>query len=149
MVARRATELNLNFAEAHVILGFALVLCGDLEGAMAACNQAERANPRDTRGSWLYDTLGHTYFFLGEYEKAIEVSEKALHQEGRKVGPYVTLACAHAQLGHQKEAKKYIDELIKFVPRYSLRALRKNPMFVDPELVEKLVDSMQLAGLPE
>ncbi len=149
MVARRATELNPNFAEAHVILGVALVFCGDLEGALAACHQAERSNPRDTRGSWLYSALGHTYFFLGEYEKAIEVSEKQLHLERNLVGAYVTLACAHAQLRHQKEAKQYVDELIKHVPRYSLRALRKNPMFVDPDLVDKLVESMELAGLPE
>jgi len=149
MIARRAIELNPNFAEAHVILGFALVLCGDLEGAMAACHKAERSNPRDTRESWLYDTLGHIYFFFGEYEKAIEVSEKQLHQERNLVGAYVTLACAHAQLGHQQEAKQYIGQLIKHVPRYSLRAVRKNPMFVDPELVSNLIESLELAGLPE
>lgn len=77
------------------------------------------------------------------------MAEKQLHQERSHVGAYVTLACAHAQLRHQKEAKQYIDELIKHVPRYSLRALRKNPMFVDPELVDKLIESMELAGLPE
>ena len=149
MVARHATELNPNFAEAHVVLGFALVFCGDLEGAFTACRKAERANPRDTRGSWLYDTLGWIYFFRGDYEKAIELSEKQLHQELNMVGAYVTLASAHAQLGHKQEAKQYIDALIEYIPRYSLRALRKNPMFIDPELIDKLVESMRLAGLPE
>lgn len=148
-IARRATELNPNAAEAHVILGFALVLCGDLDGALAACHQAQRSNPRETRGSWLYDTLGHAYFFRGNYQEAIDVSEKALHQEGRHIGPLVTLACAHAQLGQQKEAKHYIDELIKHVPRYSLRAVRKNPMFVDPALADIIIESLELAGLPE
>jgi adenylate cyclase len=150
MVARRATELNPNYAGAHVILGFALVFCGDLEGALAACHQAERSNPRDTRGSWLYNTFGHAYFHLGEYEKAIEVAEKCLHRHERGlVGAYVVLACAHAQLGDQMQAKQYIDELIKHVPRYSLRAVRKNPMFVDPQLVDNLIESLELAGLPE
>jgi TolB-like protein/class 3 adenylate cyclase/Tfp pilus assembly protein PilF len=149
MVARRATELNPNFAEAHVTLGHALVLCGDLEGSLAACRRAERSNPRDTRGSWLLNTLGHAYFFLGEYDKAIEVSEKALLQERSFIGSYVTLACTYAQLGREIDAKRYIDELLEYIPRYSLRALRKNPMFVDPELVNKLVKSMELAGLPE
>jgi adenylate cyclase len=50
--------------------------------------------------------------------------------------------------GHA-EAKHYVDELLKHIPRYSLRALRENPFFVAPELIEELVDSMRLAGLPE
>jgi adenylate cyclase len=148
-VARRAIELNPNFAEAYAILGHALVLCGDLEGGLAACHQAERSSPRDSRGSWLYDTMGHAYFFLGEYEKAIEVSKKSHHQDPSIIGNLVTLACAYAQLGREEEGRHYVDELVAYIPRYSLRALRKNPMFVDPELIDKLVASMRLAGLPE
>jgi adenylate cyclase len=148
-VARRATELNPNFAHGHVALGFALVLCGDFDAALDACHKAERANPRDTRGSWLYDTLGWIHFFRGEYEKAIDLSEKQLRQELNLIGAYVTLACAHAQLGHETEASQCVDALIEHVPRYRLRALRKNPMFVDPDAAKKIVDSMELAGLPE
>ena len=32
-------------------------------------------------------------------------------------------------------------------PRFSLNAVRKNPMFVDPDVVEELIDSLRLAGL--
>lgn len=148
-IAKRAVELNPNFSEAHVTLAHALMYIGDLQGCLAECEIAERSNPRDTRGSWLSNTLGHAYFFLGDYDKAIEISETGLLEERSLVGTYVTLACAHAQLGHSQEARYYIDELLKVVPRYSLRALRKNPMFVHPDLVQKLVDSMELAGLPE
>lgn len=148
-VASHATELNPNFSKGHDVLGLALVFCGDTEGAMTACRKAERADPRDTRGSWLQDVLGWTYFFRGEYEKAIETSEKQLRRELNLLGALVTLACAHAQLGHKLEAKQHIDEILEYVPRYSLRALRKNPMFVDSNFVNKLVESMELAGLPE
>ena len=116
---------------------------------MAACHRAERSSPRDTRGSWLYDAMGHAYFFLGDYEQAIEVSRKGLHQDPSLYGALVTLACTYAQQGREVEAKHYVDELLRFIPRYTLRALRKNPMFVDPELIDKLVESMRLAGLPE
>jgi hypothetical protein len=61
----------------------------------------------------------------------------------------VTLACANAQLGRLEEAQQAIDRLVTYIPGYSLRALRKNPMFSDPEFVEKLVGSMEIAGLPE
>ena len=148
-VAQRAIELNPNYAEAYAVLGLALILCGDLEGGLRACHKAERGNPRDSRGTWLYDAMGHGYFFLGEYDKAIEVSKKGLHQDPALFGALVTLACAYAQIGRKEEAKHYVDELLVQIPRYSLRALRKNPMIVDPKLVERLIDSMLLAGLPE
>src|SRR5215813_5676880 len=148
-VARTAIDLNPNFAAAYVALGHGLVFCGDLEGALAACRTAERASPRDSRGTWLYSTMGHAYFFLGDYEKAIEASKKGLHQDPSAFGALVVLACTYAQLGRKDEAQHYVDELLRHIPRYSLRALRKNPMFVAPDLIEKLVDSMRLAGLPE
>jgi hypothetical protein len=39
--------------------------------------------------------------------------------------------------------------LLRYIPRFNLGALRKNPMFVHPELIDKLVEGMRLAGLPE
>lgn len=148
-VARRAIDLNQNYADAYAVLGHALIFCGDLEGGLAACHRAKRSNPRDSRGSWLYDAMGHAYFFLGDYDKAIEVSKTGLHQDPSVFGNLVTLACTYAQLGRREEARHYVDELLRYIPRYSLRALSKNPMFVDPELVDRLVESMRLAGLPE
>jgi tetratricopeptide (TPR) repeat protein len=130
-------------------LGFALVFCGDLEGSLAACRQAQRGNPRDSRRSSLHGAMGHAYFMLGDYEKAIEVSKKGLNEEPSLYGSLVTLACSYAQLGRKEEARQYVDELLRLIPRYTLRALRKHPMFVKRELIERLIDSMRLAGLPE
>ena len=148
-VAQRAIELNSNYAEAYAVLGHALVFRGDLEGGLAACQRAERGSPRDSRGTWLYDAMGHAYFFLGDYEKAIEVSKKGLHQDPALFGALVTLACSYARQGRAKEAKHYVDELLRQIPRYSLRALRKNPMFVDPKMADDLIECMRLAGLPD
>jgi adenylate cyclase len=148
-VAQRAIDLNPNFMEAYATLGYALVFCGDLDGGLAVCDRAERGSPRDSRGTWLYDAIGWVHFFRGDYQKAIEVSKKGLHQDPSLFGAIVTLACTYAQLGREAEAKHYVDELLRHIPRYTLRALRKNPMFVDPELIDRLVESMRLAGLPE
>ena len=127
----------------------ALALCGDLEGSLAACRQAQRGNPRDSRRSLLYDAMGHAYFMLGDYTKAIEVSEKGLNEEPSLYGALITLACSHAQLGRTEKARQYVDQLLRLIPRYTLSALRRHPMFVKRELIERLIDSMRLAGLPE
>ena len=64
-------------------------------------------------------------------------------------GALVTLAGSYALLGSEVDARRAIDELLHSIPRYNLRALRKNPMFVRPDHIEKLVEGMRLAGLPE
>jgi len=148
-VAQHAIDLNPNFAEAYSVLGHALIFCGQIEKGLIACQRAERGSPRDSRGTWLYDAMGHAYFFLGDYDKAIEVSKRGLHQDPSLFGALVTLACTYARLGRKEEARHYINELQRHIPRYSLSALRKNPMFVDAGLIETLIDSMRLAGLPE
>jgi adenylate cyclase len=147
--ARRAIALNPNYAEAQTALGLALVFCGDLEGSLAACHRAQRSNPRDSRCSHLCDAMGHAYFMLGDYEQAIEVSKKGLNEDPSIYGALVTLACSYAQLGRKEEARQYVNELLRLIPRYTLRALRKHPMFAKPDLIEKLVESMRMAGLPE
>jgi adenylate cyclase len=147
--ARRAIDLNPNHAEAYAILALALVFYGDMEACLAACQQSARSNPRDARGSLLYDAMGHAYFMLGDYEQAIEVSKKGYHQDPSVYGQTVTLAASYARLGKKVEAKHYIDELLQFIPRMNLRTLRKNPMFIRPKHIEKLVEGMRLAGLPE
>ena len=149
VAAKRAIDLNPNYAEAYATLGLALTFFGELEEGLAACRKAERCNPRDTRGSRLYDAMGHAYFMLSDYEQAIEVSKKCFHQDPSCFGALVTLAGSYAYLGREVEAKHYIDELLRLVPRYSLRAIRKNPMFVRSEHIDKLVEGMRLAGLPE
>ena len=56
----------------------------------------------------------------------------------------VTLAASYARMGNLVEAKYYIGELLRFTPRMSHRALRKNPMFIRPEQIEKLVEGIRL-----
>ena len=80
---------------------------------------------------------------------AIDVSQRALQQDPSLFGALVTLACANAQLGNDKDAQDAVHRLRAYIPGYSLSAVRKNPMFNDQMYVEKLVKSLQLAGLPE
>ena len=86
---------------------------------------------------------------LGDYQKSIEYSLKGRQQDPYAIGALLSLAGSYAYLGNKDEARRYVDELMRLVPRFTLRALAKNPMFAKPELVDKLVDSMRLAGLRE
>ncbi len=80
---------------------------------------------------------------------AVEVSKKGLFLDPSLFGAHVTLAVSYARLERGEDAKRSVDALLRYIPRFNLRALRKNPMFVHPELIDKLVEGMRLAGLPE
>jgi hypothetical protein len=88
-------------------------------------------------------------FFSVIMRKQSKYQKNALHQDPSVFGALVTLACTYAQLGREEKAKHYVDELLRLIPRFTLHALRRNPMFVRPEYIDKLVESMSLAGLPE
>lgn len=77
------------------------------------------------------------------------MSKKGLHEFQTNYGSMVILAVSHAYLGHEAEARSYVDDLLRLIPRFTLTALRKNPMFIRPEHIERLVEGMRLAGLPE
>ena len=59
--------------------------------------------------------------------------------DGRIVKPWV----------RKDEAQEAIDRLTAYIPGFTLKAVRKNPMLSDPAFVEKLLDSLSLAGLQE
>jgi len=68
---------------------------------------------------------------------------------GRELPQYKRMQSDPAKLGRETEANCSIDELLRLTPRYSLRALRQTSMYARPEHIDKLVESMRLAGLPE
>jgi adenylate cyclase len=148
-VARQAIELNPSFGEAHGLLGNSLMVCGQMEEALEACRIAESSKPRDSRGTWLLSSIAWCHYFLGDFEKAVEAAKMGLRRDPSIYGALVTLACANARLGRMVEAKRAVDRLLQEIPRYSLRAVRKNPMFLDPEDIENLLEGLRLAGLPE
>ena len=72
----RAIELNPNGAEAHVHLGFILILSDETELAIKLLKRAFRLNPIPS--PHYYSILAMAYRNNGQYEKAIELSEKGL-----------------------------------------------------------------------
>ncbi len=110
-----------------------------------------RAHPIDPAPSWKSKISGCSVGKPKPPETLLLncVIDRGAYEDPSIYGAIVTLAGSYAQLGRKEEARRYVDELLRLTPRYTLRALRKNPVFVHPELIDKLVESMRLAGLPE
>lgn len=110
--ARRATDLNGNFAPGYFALAVASCFAGQLDDALVAIDLALRLSPNDLhKHAWLAQRASVLYL-LGRYTEAIESAE-----ESRRIRWFHTavrvLAAAHAQVGRREEAKLAVKELIE------------------------------------
>ena len=121
---------------------------GDLEGGLLPAKGGTR-QPTRTRAvpgcMTQWDTAISSWAIM---KKRSRFRRRVFTKIRRSFGALVTLACAYAQ-GPPRRGQALCGRAAPQIPRYSLRALRKNPMIVDPKLVERLIESMALAGLPE
>jgi tetratricopeptide (TPR) repeat protein len=81
--ARRAIELNGNFALGHFYLGIALSLDGRHEEALEAMETGWRLSPRDPRASTWLANKARAFYHLRRYEEALETALSA-----RRIRPH-------------------------------------------------------------
>jgi len=143
----RAIELNPNGAEAHAHLGFILCLSDETELAIKLLERAFRLNPIP---------LPHYYIILamalrnnGQYEKAIELSEKGLKYNPDQLSAHLTLAACYIYLNRAEEAHKAVEEVLRIDPNFSLEYHVRVMPYKNQETGNNFVDALRKAGLPE
>ena len=59
------------------------------------------------------------------------------------------LTASAAHLGRIDEGREAVADLLKLIPRFTVGAVAKNPMFERPADAARLVEGLRNAGLPE
>lgn len=108
---KTAIDLEPNNAQAHTVLGKALIFEGRHDEALTNLEIAMQLDPNN-----IFESLGLAglaQFLIGEAEVAIKLLEKSrrLHPERSTAGAEVTLTAAYAQLGRQGEAKSAAETM--------------------------------------
>jgi adenylate cyclase len=145
--AERAIELNPNGAEAHLVLGLILSFSDKIELAIELCKRAFRLNPIPP--PFYYSFSGIAYRINGQYEKAIELSEKCLSGNPDQITPCLTLAASYISLNRIEEARKAAKEALRIHPTFSLEYFRNTLPYKNQEIQDKLIEALRKAGLPE
>ena len=146
---RHALELNPSLAIAEGVLAIVLSWRGDDDEAILHAEKAERLSPRDPIYSlW---SFAHTVaeFGAGRYEQAVEWANKTIEATPEFPGAWRYLAAGLAHLGRIEEACAAIDQVLHLVPHDNIRLLRKILPSVRPERLERFLDGLRKAGLPE
>ncbi|MFQ5954413.1 MAG: tetratricopeptide repeat protein [Kiloniellales bacterium] len=145
----RAIELNPNLAAAHGYLGVVYGLMGDYEAAVEAANRAIRLSPRDySKTIWLA-AKGIAAFITGRYDEVVQVAGSMLRENPRLVSAYRQRAASLAHLGRENEARRDIEDLLRLLPGLTVSQVRTQIPIKEPEAMERWLDGLRKAGLPE
>ncbi len=120
--ARKAIELNPNFAYGYSFLGVALATSGDGDAAIAAVDHAVRLSPRDLLRDEFDLFYAFAYFQKGDYAKAADFAASAASLRPGHAYPYRILAASSALAGDQKRAAGAVADILALTPGFNLHA---------------------------
>ncbi len=147
----RAIALGPNDGEAHAFLAYTLHFAGRFEDAIVHIEKAVRLQPHYP--AWYLMVLADSYFMAGRYDESIAVNKQLLERarkgEFRIYVGYLNLAVNYMLLGREEEARFHAAELLRTNPSYSLEAYQSRNPYKNPADMERWLEPLRKAGIPE
>ena len=149
-LAEKAIAIDPNSAESYAELGMYYRFAGRFEDSIRMTEKAIRLHPYYP--DWYLYSLEYSYYYLGQYEKAIEFAKKHLKLIENRGGTdtfwqHLILAQNYIRLGQDKDARYHAAEALKKNPEYTFKWEREGSMYKDPALIEQQIEDLRKAGL--
>ncbi len=145
----RALELNPSLALAESILSIAYSWRGDNSEALQHARNAERLSPRDPAQSMWSFARSSAEFGLANYDEAAKWARLATEVMPEFPGAWRYLASSLGHLERLEEAHEAARQLLRVLPHENLRMVREGLPGVLPERMDRFVEGLRKAGLPE
>ena len=146
--ARRAIDLNPNFALGYFALGETRVFMGLFAETLDPMMRCLRLTPRDPFASFYVSLIALAHYHLDNYEEAVRYSERAL-QRRRIYVVLRTLAATLGQLGRTEEARSVLAEMEQIKPINLKRHWKLTCPYADPAHEAHLLNGLHKAGLTD
>ncbi len=139
----QALSLNPNDSDIIVEYGDALVYTEQPERAVELFQKAMRLNPHFP--DWYLWCLADAYDAMGRSEDVI-ATVRRMHDpsEGQRL-----LAANFAHLGMMREAEGAAYEVMRLHPKFTIGEWRERPPYRDNVVLERYVEGLRKAGLPD
>jgi adenylate cyclase len=144
--ARRALAIAPNLANAHAVLGAALMFSGRPTEGLASLETGIRLDPR---GPLLALRLTHVttgLYYSRDYAATIEAAKRLIRFDPGHPHSYRWLAAALGQLGRTVEAKEALDKAIAVAPATFDMYVRGRVPWMRPEDHAHMVEGLRKAG---
>jgi len=143
--AKKALELDPNYADGYALLSSAYFFSGYPEKALPLDRKAMRLNPAS---SFLYFVhLGRSFYFQKHYEKAVEAFLNADERNHNYITNHLWLAATYAQLGHLDDATWEVDQIMTLDPNFSLSYWMDTRPIKKTEHRRHLLEGLNKAGI--
>ena len=143
----RAIELSPNTADYYVFYAIILNFVGRAQEALNFIQKAMRLCP--FYPDFYLGIMAQSYWLLGRYEEAIATDTERLARNPDNAFSDLRLAASYTELGRDQEARHHVLEALKKNPSYSLTQVRDTDPYQDEAAMERYVDLLRRAGLPE
>jgi tetratricopeptide (TPR) repeat protein len=142
---KRATELNPNLVDGR----YAIVLAhgGRALEALAYMKKIMALDPYYPPNYPYY--LGKAHFFLGDYDKAIELIRPATVRMPGNRPPLVLLAAVAAHTGDMEVAKSAAAEVLRLEPKFTIMSWIAFLRLTNDNDMARLRQGLLKAGLPD
>ena len=180
-LAQKSLELENDYPDSFALLGFAHMLKGETEQAIAMTEKAVTLAPnhafimgiaaallrsagrsqdairrikRAMRLSpiypaWYLMVLGSAYSLIGDQDKGIAILQESVRREPESLIPKPWLVNALIEANLTDQARSVSADIKRIEPEFSRSNWAKALGFSDSQVVQRLLDNMARAGLPE
>jgi adenylate cyclase len=151
-LGKKSIALGPNIALNYPIFAHTLFYAGRFEEAIAIGKKGIRLQPYYP--AWYLSSLGLSYRMTGRYDEALKIFNTQLSRAKQgEISPldsHLRLADVYSELGEYKKARAHVDDALKLDANYSLKSVqRSHNQFKDPNHLDRIINSLRKAGLPE
>jgi tetratricopeptide (TPR) repeat protein len=143
----KAIELKPNYAEGYGSMAMVLTYAGRADEGLEAAQTSMRLNPINS--FFIYWVLGQSYFHLERYDEAAVQFERAVEANPQFFRGHLLLAATYGQMGRIDDAEWEAQEALTLLPELTLRQRRAIVPFKKQADVERYIDGLRKAGIPE
>ncbi len=139
----RALTLNPNDADIIAEYADALVYAGQADRSIELMDKAMRLNP--CYPDWYLWYLADAYSTLGRHADVIATVLRMRNpDEGRRM-----LAASYAHLDRMDEAREQARHVLSLHPDFTIGSWRHRPPYRDQAVLERFIEGLRKAGLPD
>jgi TolB-like protein/TolA-binding protein len=145
--AEYAVTLNPNNSLAVSLYGIELMFVGRFEEAIPEFKKAISLDPINPYAAlW---NLGETYRNMGRCEEALGYLKKAVQLQPKNFIIHLNLAACYSELGFEEKARAAASDVLKYNPEFSLRHWAEFVPYKDQAVIDRWIEALRKAGLPE
>jgi adenylate cyclase len=110
---------------------------------------AIRLSPHDPNMGSFMVRIADAKYFAADYEGAVAFALKALGQPNFQWSRYAVLIAVLGQLGRLDEARRYLAEVTRQRPDFSIAFVRSTHLFGEPNIMAHYCEGLRKAAVPD